>query len=149
MKRTQSSPSSCAFTRSDPYEIWGTGEQDRNFTYVQDIVDAMVLASERIDDGAPINAGRNDRITINAAAELVFELMSWKPKRIVHDVSKPQGVASRAADLTRASSLLGWEPKITYKDGFGRTINWYITTHDQSTLTRRLGKLLFERNGGE
>lgn len=138
-----------AFIRSDPYEIWGTGEQDRNFTYVQDIVDAMVLASERIDDGAPINAGRNDRITINAAAELVFEIMSWKPKRIVHDVSKPQGVASRAADLTRASSLLGWEPKITYRDGFGRTINWYITTHDQSTLTRRLGKLLFERNGGE
>lgn len=137
-----------AFTRSDPYEIWGTGQQDRNFTYVQDIVNAMTLSSERIEDGTPINAGRNDRITLNEAAELVFELMNWKPKKIIHDVNKPQGVASRAADLKKARSLLDWEPKITYREGFDRTVNWYTTTHDQSTLTTRLEKLLFERKVG-
>ena len=91
-----------AFIGMDPYEIWGTGEQDRNFTYVQDLVDAMILAAEKIEDGSPINAGRDDRITLNQAAELVFDIMGWKPEQIKHDVSQPEGVASRAADLTRA-----------------------------------------------
>ena len=46
-----------AFIKMDPYVIWGTGEQDRNFTYVQDIVDALILASENVTDGSTINAG--------------------------------------------------------------------------------------------
>src|SRR5512136_264202 len=91
-----------AFVKMDPYSIWGTGEQDRNFTYVQDIVDAMILAAEKIEDGSPVNAGRDDRITINRAAELVFDVVGWRPRRVQHDLSKPQGVASRAADLTKA-----------------------------------------------
>ena len=94
-----------AFAQMDPYVIWGTGEQDRNFTYVQDIVDAMILASEKIQDGSPINAGRDDRITLNQTAELIFDITKWRPDKIVYDLSKPQGVASRAADLTRAKEL--------------------------------------------
>ena len=57
-----------AFVNMDPYVIWGTGNQDRNFTYVQDIVDALILASEKIEDGSPLNAGRDDRLTLNEAA---------------------------------------------------------------------------------
>jgi nucleoside-diphosphate-sugar epimerase len=94
-----------AFVKMDPYAIWGTGEQDRNFTYVQDIVDALICASEKIEDGSAINAGRDDRITINQAAELVFDIVNWKPSKIAYDRSKPQGVASRAADLTKAKSV--------------------------------------------
>jgi UDP-glucose 4-epimerase len=88
-----------ASVEMDPFVIWGTGKQDRNFTYVQDIVDAMVLASEKITDGSPVNAGREDRITIDRAAELVFEITGSYPGRIEHDLTKPEGVASRAADL--------------------------------------------------
>jgi len=134
-----------AFVRADPYVIWGTGEQDRNFTYVQDIVDAMILASERIEDGTTVNAGRSDRITLNQAADLVFELMKWRPNRIVHDTSKPQGVASRAADLSRARKLLEWEPKVGYREGFGKTIDWYCGAHDVSIVESNLDKLLLER----
>lgn len=134
-----------ALVRADPYVIWGTGEQDRNFTYVQDIVDAMIVASERVDDGTPINAGRGDRITLNSAAELVFEQINWHPQRVVHDLTKPQGVASRAADLSRARSFLNWEPKVSYRDGFARTIEWYVANHDVSILKDQLDRLLFER----
>ena len=101
-----------AFVNLDPYVIWGTGEQDRNFTYVQDIVDALILASERIADGSAINAGREDRLTLNEAAALVFKITKWHPKKIYHDLSKPQGVASRAANLTLARSKFNWEPKV-------------------------------------
>lgn len=134
-----------AFIKMEPYIIWGTGEQDRNFTYVQDIVDAMILAAEKIEDGTPVNAGRDDRITINQAAELVFDIVGWKPKGIKHDLSKPQGVASRAADLTRARRILGWEPKFSYKEGFEKTIKWYFANKNVKEVKANLEKLLMER----
>ena len=134
-----------AFIRMDPYEIWGTGEQDRNFTYVSDIVDALVLASERINDGSPVNAGRNDRITLNKASELIFSIIGWKPKKIEHDLSKPQGVASRAADLTNAKRLLRFEPRVSYREGFEKTIKWYFANKKQETIKEKLNCLLTER----
>lgn len=134
-----------AFIRMNPYVIWGTGEQDRNFTYVQDIVDAMILAAEKIEDGSPVNAGRDDRITINQAAELIFDIVGWRTKRIKHDLSKPQGVASRAADLTRARRLLGWEPKVSYREGFKKTVEWYFANKNEKGVKANLDRLLLER----
>jgi UDP-glucose 4-epimerase len=134
-----------ALVRMDPFEIWGTGDQDRNFTYVGDIVDAMLLAAEKIEDATPVNAGRADRITLNQAAEIVFNLVDWRPRKISHDVSKPVGVASRAADLTRARKLLGWQPKVSYEDGFKRTIERYRSHKDLEVVRRDLPKLLMER----
>jgi UDP-glucose 4-epimerase len=134
-----------AFINMDPYVIWGTGNQDRNFTYVQDIVDALILASEKIEDGSPLNAGRDDRLTLNEAAEMVFEIAKWKPKKIRHDLSKPQGVASRAADLTLARTKFNWEPKVGYTEGFKKTIEWYFKNKDKATVKADLEHLLNER----
>jgi UDP-glucose 4-epimerase len=134
-----------AFIKMDPYVIWGNGLQDRNFTYVQDIVDAMMFASLKITDGTPVNAGRDDRITINDVVDNIFKLMNWKPKKIHHDLTKPQGVASRAADLTRARKLLNWEPKYSYEEGFKNTIDWYVNNNDASKVNNNIEKLLYER----
>ena len=134
-----------AFVKTDPYMIWGTGEQDRNFTYVQDIVDAMILAAEKIEDGSPVNAGRDDRITINEAARLVFDIVGWRPRRVQHDLSKPQGVASRAADLTKARKVLGWEPKVSYAEGFKKTVDWYFANKNEKKVKADLDRLLMER----
>lgn len=134
-----------AFIQMDPFPIWGTGEQDRNFTYVQDIVDALLLASENIEDGSPINAGREDRITLKQAADLVFDITGWRPKKITHDLSKPQGVASRAADLTRARKILEWEPTKSYKEGFKETIEWYFSRKNREEVKHNIDKLLVER----
>lgn len=133
-----------AFIRMDPYIIWGTGEQDRNFTYVQDIVDALILAAEKIIDGSPVNAGRDDRITINQAVELIFEIIGLKPQKIKYDLSKPQGVASRAANLTKARKILRWEPKVSYKEGFKKTIEWYFRNKNREKVENNLNKLLVE-----
>jgi nucleoside-diphosphate-sugar epimerase len=134
-----------AFVNMDPFVIWGTGEQDRNFTYVQDIVDALILAAEKIDNGSPTNAGREDRITINQAADLVFDIAGWRPKRIRYDLAKPQGVASRAADLTRAREVLSWSPQVAYREGFERTIEWYFAQKNRKEVKANLEKLLLER----
>lgn len=134
-----------SLVKLDPYVIWGTGEQDRNFTYVQDIVDALTLATERIEDGSALNAGRDDRITLNQASELIFNIIGWRPKRIIHDLSKPQGVASRAADLTMARSILRWKPKVSYKEGFEKTIEWYFANKKKEEVKANLNRLLMER----
>jgi UDP-glucose 4-epimerase len=134
-----------AFVKQDPYVVWGNGEQDRNFTYVQDIVDALVLAAEKISDGSAVNAGREDRITINKAAETVFDVVNWRPKKIFHDISKPQGVTSRAADLTRAREIMSWEPVIDYEEGFRRTVEWYFANKSVKNVRAQLEKLLMER----
>jgi UDP-glucose 4-epimerase len=134
-----------AFIKLDPYSIWGSGEQDRNFTYVQDIVDALILAAERIEDGSAVNAGREDRITLNQASELVFDIVGWRPTTINHDLTKPQGVASRAADLSRAKETLGWAPKVSYEQGFKKTIDWYYAHKDPQMVKAHLDRLLMER----
>jgi UDP-glucose 4-epimerase len=134
-----------AFIKMEPYVIWGNGEQDRNFTYVQDIVDALILASEKIEDGSVVNAGRSDRLTINQTIDLVFDLVGWKPKKIKRDLSKPQGVASRAADLARVGKDLNWSPKISYREGFKKTIDWYFANHSVATVKSNLDTSLVER----
>jgi UDP-glucose 4-epimerase len=62
-----------AYAEQDPYQIWGDGEQTRNFTYVDDIVRALLLANENITDATPVNAGISEYITINEVAETIFD----------------------------------------------------------------------------
>ena len=134
-----------AFVKMDPYVIWGNGEQDRNFTYVSDIVDGLMLACEKIEDGSPINVGRDDRITLNETVELIFQLTNWRPNKIHHDLTKPQGVASRAADLIKAEKVLNWRPKVGYRKGFEKTISWYVKNRNIDEVRSNLERLLMER----
>jgi UDP-glucose 4-epimerase len=134
-----------ALMKMEPYPIWGSGEQDRNFTYVQDIVDGMILTAENIEDGSPINVGRADRVTINETIEMVFDIIGWHPDEIFRDLSKPQGVASRAADLTRCRKRLEWEPTVSYREGFARTIEWYRANRPVDRVQVDLERLLMER----
>ena len=134
-----------ALIKMDPYPIWGTGKQDRNFTYVQDIADAMLLAAEKIEDGSVVNAGREDRITIEEACDKVFRIIRWRPKKITRDLDKPQGVASRAADLTKARRVLKWEPQVSFDDGFKKTVEWYVTHKKPEQIRKNLDALLLER----
>ncbi|SDY33101.1 NAD-dependent epimerase/dehydratase family protein [Halopenitus persicus] len=134
-----------AFAGQDPYQIWGDGEQTRNFTYVDDIVSALVLANEKITDATPVNAGIREYISINDVAEAIFEYMDWEPEEINHMTDKPVGVRHRAADTTRAEELLGWEPKYSLDDGMAETIDWYVENRDEGYIRENLETLLHER----
>ncbi len=134
-----------AFGEMDPYEIWGNGEQDRNFTYVGDIVEGMIMACEKITDGRAVNIGTAEHIKINDAVEEVFQITGFRPKEIFHDMSKPVGVFSRAADLTRIRENLDWEPHISFHDGLERTIDWYYKNRDKDYVVKNLQKILMER----
>lgn len=134
-----------AFIRMDPYEIWGNGQQDRNFTYVGDIVEGMIRAAETVDDASPINIGSAEHIKIIDAAREIFAEIGFEPRAITFDTSKPVGVFSRAASLARAREYLNWEPNTSFTEGLRRTIRWYCATRDAAEVASRLGVLLTER----
>jgi len=134
-----------AFAGQDPYQIWGDGEQTRNFTYVDDIVSALVLANEEITDATPVNAGISEYISINEVVDAIFEYLDREPDAIDRMTDKPVGVRHRAADTTRAEELLGWEPEYTLEDGLAETIDWYVENRDEEYVRRNLESLLHER----
>ena len=134
-----------AMARQDPFQIWGDGEQTRNFTYVKDITRALRLAAENITDGTPVNAGIRQYVTMNEAVEYIFEAMDWRPEEIQYLTDKPQGVRHRAADTTRAKERLGWEPQYSVSDGIEQTVQWYQSNRQPEYVRENLETLLHER----
>ena len=118
-----------AVEHMDPYQIWGDGQQERDFTYVEDIVDGTVLCAEKISDMTPVNLGTGKRYKMIDVAKMIFKILGWEPNEISFDTSKPTGAVSRALDNSRAKELLGWEPKFDLETGLQKTIEWYIKTH--------------------
>ena len=118
-----------ALEKMDPFEIWGDGNQERDFTYVSDIVDGCILAAEKIDDCTSINLGTGKRYTVKETIDMICKIMNWQPTQFKYDTTKPTGALSRALDNSRAKQLLGWEPKIDLAEGLRKTIEWYQNTH--------------------
>jgi len=121
-----------AVEKMEPFEIWGNGQQERDFTYVTDIVDGSILASEKISDCTPINLGTGKRYSILRVVEIICDILKWKPQKFIFDKSKPTGALSRALDNKLAKELLGWEPKVTLEQGIRHTIDWYLDIHKRS-----------------
>ena len=130
----------------DPYGIWGTGEQDRNFTYVGDIAEGMILATEKVTDASAVNIGtcRAYQDQGRRGDDLRY---SWDggPKRIAFDTRKPVGVFSRAADLPGYASGWAGNLRTSFREGLRRTIDWYCSTHDKQEVAAHLERLLTER----
>jgi len=131
-----------AIEKMDPYEIWGDGNQERDFTYVEDIVSGSILAAEKISDMTPVNLGTGQRYKMIDVVKMICKILNWMPSSFNFDTSKPSGALSRSLDNTRAKELLGWEPKFSLKEGLEKTIKWYIEQHK---ITGKVNQsLLFE-----
>lgn len=133
-----------AFVKQDPFEVWGDGTQVRNWTYVDDIVEGTVLAGEKIDDGTAVNLGTTERTRVLDAAKLVMELMGHAAEvKLLRDM--PTGPLNRVASNDLAKMLLGWEPKVMFRDGVKRTIDWYGADRKRDQVKRKLSAMLTER----
>jgi nucleoside-diphosphate-sugar epimerase len=133
-----------AFTRQDPFEVWGDGNQIRNWTYIDDIVRGTVLAGEKIDDGTAVNLGTMERVRVIDAVKMVCEHLGHRPQ-IKLRPDMPTGPLNRVADNALARKLLGWEPQVTFADGLKRTLDWYVATKDPAEVRRTLERMLTER----
>jgi nucleoside-diphosphate-sugar epimerase len=133
-----------AFIDQSPFEVWGTGQQIRNWTHVSDIVSGTLRAAERIDDGRAFNLGTMERTRVIDAAVEVQRYMG-KQAELRCDPSKPTGPYNRVCDTSAAERELGWQPGVRFADGLRATIDWYLRTHDRESIRRSLAHLLTER----
>ncbi len=133
-----------AFLRQDPFNVWGTGEQIRNWTYVDDIVEGTIRAAEKIDDGTAVNLGTMERVKVIDAVRMVCELAGYEPE-IVKQLDMPVGPMNRVADNSLGKGLLDWEPQVAFAEGLKRTFDWYVATKDPDEVRGILDFMLTGR----
>lgn len=105
--------------------VWGSGRATREFLYVKDAVEGILLACEKYDKSDPVNLGAGFEISIKDLAELIKETTGFKGK-IVWDKTKPDGQPRRKLNTSRATKEFGFTAKTTFKSGLKETIEWYI-----------------------
>ena len=108
----------------DEVVLWGDGSPTREFLYVEDCVEGLVLAAERYDGPEPVNLGAAKEISIRELADLVAEVTGYRGV-IVWDREKPGGQPRRSVDATRARELFGFEAHTPLREGIERTVAWY------------------------
>jgi GDP-L-fucose synthase len=104
--------------------VWGDGSPSREFIYVEDAAEGILLAAEHYYGEEPVNIGSGFEIRILDLAELIARLAGFKGK-IVFDPSKPNGQPRRALDVSRAEKQFGFKAQIGFEEGLRRTIEWY------------------------
>ena len=134
-----------ALTKQNPYEIWGSGEQYRNFTYVSDVVEGLKLATEKISDCRAINIGTDEITTVFDAAKLICSILGHYPDSFYFDKTKPEGVQARAASVKNQNSWLSWQPKVSFRQGLERTIQWYLENRSLTDAQEAIKYRLYDR----
>jgi GDP-D-mannose 3', 5'-epimerase len=109
-------------TNPGTIDIWGDGKQTRSYCYVDDAVKATILLMES-EYEHPVNIGSDRLVSINGLADIIIKI-SGKEITKMYDLSAPQGVRGRNADLTLVKKVLNWEPQISLEEGLTKTYNW-------------------------
>lgn len=119
---------------ADHIEVWGTGSASREFLYVDDAAEGLVLAAEHYDGPDPVNLGTDEELPIRDLAAMIAELTGFTGE-IRWDTSKPDGQPRRRVDPSRAAELFGFKAQVPFAEGLRRTIDWYLT-HREEALAR-------------
>ena len=109
----------------DKISVWGTGTASRDYLFVQDAADAVVLAAQLRDSAEPLNLGNNREITIRETAETIARIVGFGGE-LAWDSTRPDGQPRRRVDASRAEAELGWHASTDFEDGLSRTVEWYL-----------------------
>jgi GDP-L-fucose synthase len=112
----------------DEVVLWGTGSASREFLYVDDAAEGVVLALGCYEGGEPLNLGSDKEISIRALATLIAQVAGYEG-RLRWDESKPDGQPRRAIDATRAEAI-GWRSDSSFRQGLAETVAWYAAQAD-------------------
>ena len=116
-----------ALLKADPYPVWGTGQQTRNFTYVADTVTGLLFLGSDTRDLAfdVFNIGTPDHIRVSDFINEIFSQIGWNTNYMDFQLDKPVGVSSRASNNKKIESVFNWAPTVSIQHGLLRTIQWY------------------------
>ena len=104
--------------------VWGTGKATREFLYVEDAAEGIILATEKYNKPEPVNLGSGFEISIKELAELIAELVGFDGE-IKWDTTKPDGQPRRCLDVSKAWKEFGFKAKTDFREGLKKTIEWY------------------------
>ncbi len=116
---------------SPTVEVWGTGKPIREFMYVDDAAEAIILATERYDDVEPLNIGTGIGTSIRELAETIHDIVGFEGK-IQWNTSKPDGQMKKILDVTKMKKVLEWEPPHKLREGLEKTIAWYKQNKEEA-----------------
>lgn len=111
--------------RHNPIKVWGTGNDIRDLIYIDDLIDALILAAEKIHGYDPINIGLGKGYSIKQILTMLMEIEKCPELVIEYDFSKPSMIPIRLIDISKAEQKLGFRPKISIVEGIIKTIEWY------------------------
>jgi GDP-L-fucose synthase len=115
--------------------IWGTGKPTREFLYVEDCAEGILLAIEKYNKPDPVNLGAGFEISIKDLVGLITKLTGFKGK-VLWDTSKPDGQPRRMLDVSRAEKEFGFKAKTNFEEGLRKTIEWYISNRKTSSQVK-------------
>jgi GDP-L-fucose synthase len=114
-----------AIERHDPFVVWGDGTDLKDFLYIDDCIDALLLVMEKVDEFETINIASGHSVTIRDVVKEILVATDYKHVTIKYDATKPTMIPKRLIDVSLAENKLGFNAKISLKDGISRTVNWY------------------------
>jgi GDP-L-fucose synthase len=109
----------------NPLNVWGTGNEERDFLFVDDAVDAMLSAMARIDSYTALNIGSGSHHTIRQVVNAILKAASTDSVRVEFDATKPSAIPIRRIDTSRAAQLIGFKAQTGLEEGIRRTMEWY------------------------
>lgn len=115
----------------DEVVVWGTGQVTREFLYVEDAAEGILLGAERYDASDPVNLGSGEEITVRDLAVLIMRLVGFKG-RLRWDTTRPDGQPRRRLDTSKAERLFSFRARTPLEDGLRKTIEWYRTARAQA-----------------
>lgn len=124
-----------AAQKLDPFEVWGTGKQGRDFVHIDDCIDLILLAMDKIHDGTGINIGSGRLTNFLEIIEIFTEYAGYKPT-IKKLLDKPVGVFSRYANMDYVKQKYGWEPKISVREGMRRMYDKAVERLEKGELDK-------------
>jgi len=127
MKRTVEAKESGA----DHIEVWGTGSASREFLYVDDAAEGIVLAAEHYDGGDPVNLGADRELPVRDLVAIIVELVGYQGE-VRWDTSKPDGQPRRGVDASRAEKEFGFTASTSFEEGLRLTLDWFLANRAEA-----------------
>ncbi|MFZ5807096.1 MAG: NAD-dependent epimerase/dehydratase family protein [Verrucomicrobiota bacterium] len=115
-----------AVEKMNPYEVWGTGDEVRDFLHVDDLARGCLMMLENYCDGKPMNLGYGKAFTIKEMIQIILDAAGYSDAKLFFNKDKPGTIPFRMVDSTKAKEILGFEPQIRLENGLRDTVKWYL-----------------------
>jgi GDP-L-fucose synthase len=122
--------------RHNPLEVWGTGEDVRDLIYVDDFIDAVILAMARLDRFDPVNVGYGKGCRVRDVLTALLEVDQFTNANVVINPAKPSMIPIRLVDVSKAQTVLGFRAKTSLSDGLKSTLEWYRQSCEKAKHAR-------------